>query len=303
MRAHVAVAVAAVAFGVACSGASSDPGYGDPLQIPNAQYRPGSFPEPTGGPDTVSFTTVRSFALIGEVREQLNGLVGPTAHGAIVGVQGGDGSWILTAGPPSFESGSAVGTVGAGFGIATDEPAGPLTLEMAAVDGDGHVGAPRTVELTAEPVPPPTGALVVGLVWDTNADLDLHVIDPSGSEAFTGHPNTIDRPDPMTCECNPNDPAPFYDGGILDHDGNFDCTRDGNPSEHVIWQAMPERGKYTVRVEARAMCGAPSSPWYVEVFDDTGALLHAARGVSTQDDVTFGSHGPGAGVTALTFDR
>lgn len=298
MRAH---ALAALACLVACNGASSDPGYGDPLQVENAQYRPGTFPTPTGGPDAVSFTTVRSFAVIGEVRERLDGLVGPTAHGAIIGVQGGDGSWILTAGPPSFEAGSAVGTIDAKFGLADDAPPGPLTLEMSAVDGDGRIGEPITVDLTAEPVPPPTGSLVVGLVWDSNADLDLHVFDPSGSEAFTGHPNTISRPDPMTCECNPNDPAPYYDGGILDHDGNADCHRDGNPDEHVVWQAMPEHGKYTVKVEARAMCGAPSAPWFVEVFDGSGALLHAARGVSTQDDVTFGTHGAGAGVTALTF--
>ena len=60
-------------------------------------------------------------------------------------------------------------------------------------------------------------------------------------------------------------------------------------------------GTYTVRVDTRSMCEDASAAWYVEVYAQ-GALLGAARGVATPDDVAEIT-GYGAGVTALTFTR
>jgi hypothetical protein len=51
------------------------------------------------------------------------------------------------------------------------------------------------------------------------------------------------------------------------------------------------------------MCGDAAAPWFVEALDATGAVIGAARGISTPDDVTYGRHGAGAGITALTFAR
>ena len=56
--------------------------------------------------------------------------------------------------------------------------------------------ARRHDRVVAIDAPPPDGELVVGLHWDGAADLDLHVVDPDGDEAWSGDPNTWQRPPP-----------------------------------------------------------------------------------------------------------
>ncbi|MDB4955326.1 MAG: hypothetical protein JWO36_2895, partial [Myxococcales bacterium] len=127
--------------------------------------------------------------------------------------------------------------------------------------------------------------------------------DPLGHEAWSGDPNTWQPPPPG----QPADPDAWRTGGILDHDGNRDCHRDGAPSEHVIWKTrigtngpvapIIPAGQYTVRVDTRSMCSDASAGWYVAAYTN-GTLLEAVRGVSTPDDVQQ-PHGANAGVTAL----
>ena len=102
------------------------------------------------------------------------------------------------------------------YGLADDTPIGPLTLEIAATDADGAIGAPAELEIVADDQPPPingacsptgpcplgqacvsdvcTASLMVSLVWDSTADLDLHVVDPLGGEAYSANPNTWQMP-------------------------------------------------------------------------------------------------------------
>ena len=75
---------------------------------------------------------------------------------------------------------------------------------------------------------------------------------------------------------------------------------DGRPREVVIWQMSPPSGTYTVRVDARAMCGAAVAYWYVTAYGADGTPIASARGASTPIDVQE-PHGTGAGVTAMTF--
>lgn len=300
MRAAVLVAACVAA----CTAASPDPGTHVMLQIPGAQYLPGAFPAPTGGPASATLQTTHATVVIGRVHEQLHGILSPDATGAIVGIAGVDGAWILPAGPPDLDTPQA--TVTATFGLADSAKPGPFTLEVAATDAAGRIGAPVTTELVADDAPPPDGDLVVELAWRSSADLDLHVVDPTGAEAYYGNPNTWQRPPPG----NYVDPCAYLGGGWLDRDANKDCTLDTLPSEHVIWTTrstntcMPTApvmppGTYTVRVEARAMCADADAPWYVAVYHQ-GALIAQARGVATPDDVQQ-PHGKGAGLTALTF--
>jgi hypothetical protein len=136
---------------------------------------------------------------------------------------------------------------------------------------------------------------VISLVWDGRADLDLHVVDAEGGEAWSDKVNTMKPPVPG----EPVDPLEFQKHGILDHDGNKACRRDGRPNENVIWTMPPPAGNYVVRVDTRAMCGAPAAAWYVAAYRN-GELIGAARGLSSPDD-TLAPHGAGAGVTALRF--
>jgi hypothetical protein len=286
------VTVALVLAG--CDAATADHGESALLQIPGAQLRPGPFPDEDGGPAIAAITIGHATITPGSVGESLKGVLGAGATAAVIGLDGDTGAWVVTAGLPELDTPDAP-SLSARLAFADRLAPGPIAIDVAAVDAAGRVGAPVRTALVAEAEPPPTGELVIGLVWDGPADLDLHVVAPDGGEAWSGDPNTWDPPPPGT----PPDPTAFLTGGILDHDGNAGCHRDGRPSEHVIWRQPPPAGAYTVRVDTRALCGGAVAYWYVAAYR-AGALVGAAQGVGTADDV-LAPHGAGAGVTALGF--
>jgi hypothetical protein len=286
--------------------ASSDPGIGDALFVDGAQFRPGDFPAPNGGPAILRVSTAHTSVIVGQNREPLHGTLDPAAQAAIVGIAGVPGAWIATAGPPDFDTpGDA--SLHATFGVTDALGLGPFTLEIAAVDAAGRIGDAQMIDLTADEAPPPMGDLVVMLEWTGAADLDLHVVDPMGDEAWVGHPNTWQVPQPGSPGV---DPCAWATGGILDHDANANCTRAANPREDVIWTTrscnnMPvtpviPAGTYTVRVDALSLCGDASEPWAVSVYHE-GQLIGGARGIATPDDVSYEPHGNLAGITALQF--
>jgi hypothetical protein len=287
--------------------ASSDPGLGDAIYVDNAQFRPGAFPSANGGPAIATLETTHPTVVLDEHREHLHGVLDPAAQAAIVGIVGARGAWIVPAGPADFDT-PAFASLHAVFGVTGALGPGPFTLSAAAVDAQGRIGDPITLDLVAAAASPPAGDLVVMLEWTGSADLDLHVVDPTGAEAWVGHPNTWQLPPPGTPGV---DPCAWASGGILDVDANANCTRSGLPREDVIWTSRTcdgtrtisptiPPGTYTVRVDARSLCGDASEPWGVSVFSH-GALIGAARGIATPDDVSYQPHGNLAGVTALTF--
>lgn len=287
-RASIIMAIAG------CNAASPDPGLGARLHVQGAQFRPGPFPANDGGPATLSITSHHSEITIGRLGEPLRGVLELSARGAVIGIDGSEGSWLIAAGVPDLDT-PGLATARALFGVTDEFPAGPFRLVVAASDDHGHFGASAATVIVANDEPPPTGELVIGLAWDSAADLDLHVVDALGGEAWSDDPNTSQPPPPG----EPVDPTAHLSGGILDHDGNKDCRRDGRPSEHVIWTAPPPSGEYIVRVDASSMCGDASAAWYVAAYR-RGELIGAARGVSTGDDV-LQPHGRGAGTLALRF--
>jgi hypothetical protein len=293
MRAPV---LAILALAACDGGATSDPGYGAKLQIAGAQYRPGPLPTANGGPDAIQLTTEHGAITIGDFHEPLSAVLGPGTSGVVIGVQGSVDGWILPADVPAFDTPNDPG-LSAIIGVADDFPPGPFSLVLYGVDPDGHYGHPITADLTADLSPPPDGMLLVGLDWEGTADLDLHVVDPLGGEAYSGNPNTYQPPPPGD---PPDPPDAYLAGGILDRDANQNCHRDGRPAEHVIWTMPPPAGAYVVRVEARNMCGDASEAWEVSALHN-GVLIGASRGVATDDEVQLLPHGQGAGVLALQF--
>lgn len=286
MRAFLVVAL------VGCTAASSDPGLDALLQVQNAQFRPGPFPAEAGGPMAYGLTTQHNAIVIGETGESLRGVLDSTARGAVIGIDGIDGTWLIAAGPADLDTpGNA--TAKATFGVGDEFPSGPFTLRIAGSDDAGRFGPSATTTLLAKEAVEPQGELVFGLHWDSSADLDIHVVDPMGGEAWSDDPNTWVPPPPG----EPVDPTAFMMGGILDHDGNKKCNRDARPNEHVVWTMPPPAGEYIVRVDARSMCGDASAGWRVEVYRN-GVLLGEARGVAVPEDAQQ-QHGAGAGVLAL----
>jgi hypothetical protein len=288
------LAVAATLGLAACDGASPDPGLGAWLQVAGAQYRPGPLPADEGGPPAIDVQTRHGQIVIDRLDEPLDATLDAAARAAVIGVAGGDGAWLVRAGAPDADT-PGLPSAKAVFGVAEGFPPGPFTLQVAASDELGRFGAPATIELVALHEMPPAAPLAIGLAWDGAADLDIHVVDPLGGEAWSDDPNTYVPPPPG----EPIDPEEYKRHGILDRDANMDCHRDGRPSEYVIWSVAPPPGEYVVRVDARQMCGDAIAHWAVAAYQD-GALIGAARGASTPDD-TLLPHGAGAGALALRF--
>jgi hypothetical protein len=285
-------------FLVACDGTSPELGFTARLQVDDAQFRPGAFPADEGGPATQSLQTRNSILVVGRVGERLTAILDPDARGAAIGLAGEDAAWIVVAGAPESDT-PGKPAVRATFGLAADFPPGPFDLQIAASDETGRFGAPVSRTILALEDTPPTGELVVGLVWEGRTDLDIHVVDPLGGEAWSDDPNTYVPPPPGA----PVDPFAYQKGGILDRDANKDCRLDGRPREHVIWQMPPPAGEYIVRVDTRSMCGTPVASWYAFAIRGD-VVLAEARGLSTPEDAVLPPNElgrGGAGTLALKF--
>ena len=288
--------------GLACGGLPGgglpgDLGLGAELRVAGAQYLAGDLAAaaPGDGPAVVSVFNSLTAVQPGERDKPLSGSLAPTATAAALGLGGDRGYWIAIAGPPALDA-PDLPTFQARLSFSIDLPLGDLVLLVRAVDAAGRFGVPSAVPLASALVPPPAGALVVSLDWDSEADLDLHLVTPDGVEVWARNINSYQAPLPGTAV----DPEAWKAGGILDFDSNAGCVIDGRRQENVVWQASPPAGRYLVRVNTTSLCGAPAARWKVRVLAG-GAPIAASQGVSLPGDPRY-SKGPGSGVEALTFD-
>ncbi len=82
-----------------------------------------------------------------------------------------------------------------------------------------------------------SGAVQITLAWQTGADIDLYVTDPSGFVI-----SYQDRQSPT--------------GGVLDHDARGACVPGGDTVENVYWSTpQPPRGQYYVELHYWGDCG------------------------------------------------
>jgi hypothetical protein len=293
----LAAAVGADTATTACSGGVSDnPGLDAYMRVDGAQFVSG--PMPAGspvGPQVLSLDLVNSLIYPNFPDDGVSGDLAPTATAAAIGLQGDVGYWIVVGGVANYTSPTDP-TYSATAAFSNGIVAGKYTLVVQGVDGRGNFGPPSTRILTALAAPPlepiPTGDLVVTLTWDNDTNLDLHVVDPQGDDLYWGDQST-------------QPPFSFDQGdggsyGTIDDDSNANCVIDGLDREDAVWTGPPPSGTYTVRVDAASLCGQPIANWTVKVVLQ-GKVVGETSGVAVDAD-TRGTHGAGAGVTALTFD-
>jgi hypothetical protein len=297
-RASFTLVVWAIAVGanLGCSdGATDDPGSGALLRVAGAQFVAGPMPAATAGPEVASIQLLTNTIWPGCSDKPIRGALGPSATAATLALSGDEGYWIVPAGVPDV-SAPTLPTFHATASFSTILTPGAYSLQVRAVDGAGNFGPPGAQTLTALAQPPSRtvqGELVITLTWDTEADVDLHVVDPIGNEVFHGAPSS----------CNafaPGGSTPGQSCGILDVDSNADCAIDGLRQEDVIWAATPPRGHYLVRVDTPSLCGQVSAHWTTRAIVH-GAVISAAKGTAFDTD-TQGAHDRGGGVLALEFD-
>lgn len=297
-------------LGIASAGcgqsASPESGVTALLRVSNAQFVEGALAPDTSstGAAVISGVAINNTNVYpGEQGFPLAGTV--TGATVLVGLKGDGGYWIV---PATVFDQTTVG----GYDFTTQltfsplMPTGTQTLILRGVAADGTVGPAQIYLLTAGTPAPPTGPLVVTLDWDTEADLDLHlvipnVVDPSTPiEIWAKHPVGI----PVPTLDNPIDPYAAATAPYLDFDSNANCVLDGRRQENVIFQVAPPPGDYTVRVDAPSMCGQVDAEWTVSATLTDAymnkTVIKSAQWEATDAD-TRGSHTAGAGRLAFTF--
>lgn len=275
-------------------GTAADPGRDAALLVDGATFFRASMPAPGSGPAVAAVDLALTTLAQGARAVPLRGTLAPGATAAAIALEGDAGYWIVPASVPAADA-PDFPTFAASVSVARTARLGVHTLLVRAVDGRGAFGEERRTTVTVTRVVP-TGALVFALVWDTEADLDLHVIDPTGAEIWARNLNSW-KPPPLG---TPTDPDAWKSGGILDFDSNAACLVDGRRQENVTYASAPPRGRYVVRVDTPSLCGEVAARWHLAALRD-GAVLAHAEGTSLPSD-TRGVHGAGSGALALELD-
>ena len=289
------VAFLGLVFLGACEGTRADEGRDAKIHVERGHFFRESMPSDESGPKVLS-ATVAARTRAGAVEQACAGDLERAATSVAIGLVGDLGYWIVPAGIP-LASAPTAPTFEVVFGLAANIAPGRHDLVLRAVDGDGRFGPAMVRPLDVATPERPQGRLVISLLWKNQADLDLHVVLPSGIELFKRNRTEYERPPPRAGPVPPGAPT---DGGILDRDSNAMCVPDGQRAENAVWTEAPPSGRYVVRVDTFSLCGAPSADWRVEAFLD-GTRIGEARGTSTEIDTRF-DHNRGAGILALELD-
>jgi hypothetical protein len=296
----VLLGVAANAAG--CGGASPETGITAYLRASNAQFVPGAMPPPkdNSGPAVRNVNLVNTTVYPGLVSFPLSGTV-EQGVSVLVGLVGDSGYWIVPSPLPDPQ-------VPTDFGFSTQLAFSPLlphgkqTLAVEGIDAAGKIGSPSTLPLTVN-APTEAGDLVFTLTWDTQADLDLHVVIPNSAdptkpiEIWSRAPVGLTPPGPAD---PPPDQATIDAAPHLDFDSNAACVIDGRRKEKVIITGTPPSGEYIARVDAFSMCGQAAAQWLLEVTTPAYPVVNPATWQATDAD-TRGAHGVGAGRLAVKF--
>ena len=189
---------------------------------------------------------------------------------AIFSVPGINDHWELTLASPVY-------SVTVLMVISVEMPQTTFTLRVAG-GGSSTVGAYQSTDLGVIFVG--TGEIQTNVTWDTPADVDLHLIDPSGKEIYYAARNS---------------PT----GGQLDLDSNAACGSDGPRAENIFWGdgVLVPHGEYILRVDYWSSCNAPATHYTVTIN-----LRGKAPMIYTGTLTGTGSHaGAGSGKTISIF--
>jgi hypothetical protein len=280
-------ALVAIALLSACG--QQDGGFDAWVQIGGAQFFRGATPTTTDGPAITNFYPTTTRLAPGIKGWPLSGQAPLDATAIAIYFEGDKGYWIVQPGTVDPQLLDVL-NFSASLSFAASLPPGQYKLLGRAIDQNGEWGAPAEVDLHTADVAD-NATLTVSLAWDTEADLDLHLVTPTG-EVWAKRINSTPKPPPGTTP----DPNAWKSGGILDFDSNGNCIIDGRRKENVYWTQPPPSGHYIARVDAFSLCGEADAIWTV-----TTSLGGMAQGRALPTDTQF-DHGEGAGVTALEFD-
>ena len=153
-------------------------------------------------------------------------------------VDGVDGHYIV---PVSGDPTSTKAIISVG-GL---PPVFDFDIAFAVAGADGVFGPYNALSVSA--IKAAGGDIQVSVTWDTEADVDLHVVEPGGAEIYFGSPTS-------------------GSGGQLDIDANAACSTSNLTQENVGWApGTAPTGTYIVRVDYWDACGATQTDYIVTV--------------------------------------
>jgi hypothetical protein len=287
---------------LACSGASPSSGQNAYMRVQNAQFISGPIDtEPHADAPGIEVATRNNVHPVGVTGKSITGSAGPGSTAVLIGMLGDSGHWVVpvqdedTATPGNFTFACSVSF----SALTPTDDGGALQVVVRATDKNGNLG-PARLQPTYLEEKRPEGALVISLDWDTEADLDLHVVLPTDGDAGV---NEIWSRKPSGLATGTVG-ATVDDGqaaGYLDFDSNSQCVIDGRRVENVIFPTTAPSGHYIVRVDTFSLCSEVTARWRLQVFSPLLRDPIVRYGQSTDYDTRF-AHGQGAGANAYEFD-
>jgi hypothetical protein len=280
----------------ACGGVANDTGLEALVRVSGGQFYRGAIDKlgSASAPTVVDVLNSQTVVSPGLENKQISGRLDPGSTAVAIGFSGDVGYWVLPANVPDADSPTQP-TFHASLSFSPALSAKSYDLIVRAAASPMTFGPPAHVALDVQQTLPPTGALVISLSWDTESDLDLHVVDAYGNEIWAGNINSYDpyAATPTT------DAGAWNEGGILDFDSNAGCVIDGRCNENVVWSVGPPPGNYVARVDTFSLCGNSAARWTIEAFLN-GTSLGRAEGEALPSSQRF-TKGKGGGLTALSF--
>ena len=265
-----------------------------------AQFFPGPLPSGTDGPTIPNIDNLQRVVYQGQQGRKLTGLASEPASAVALKFDGlGTGYWIA---PVRVPEAAQPGTLDweVRLDLAHDIPVGEQFLRVTATDADGHFGpAEQRTILSVRPLQP-TGAAVATLTWDSNADLDLQIITPTGKQVDGKHPAT-DLPVKGVLPAG---------AGASDRDSNAGCVPDGLRQEDLVWPTAPTPGLYLAKVDMFASCGEPVANFVFRlysngepIFEQAGRLLgtDADNGIAGDPNAEPGTRAAASALAITNF--
>lgn len=248
-------------------------GLDEPVRVNDAFFVEGELGVAEDGPEITAIESSSAIALLGQRDRSLGGRADAEAWS--IGVRFaelGTGWWIREVGDisalfPQERDLSLSYEIGAGI------PPGLHALSIAAIDGDGRRGPPVDLDLCVledpqtaglnpcDPTLPPP-ALVIGVTWNRDVDLDLVVEGPGGKQVRWKTPTTATPKGGVVPDDALDDPTT----GRLNRDSNAACIADGRNAEAVIWEEPPPPGVWSAYVDLFDACGEADVSYAVVVY-------------------------------------